>query len=726
MAKTDLSSALTYLGQLPDIRFNEVGKVTKELVMMGFDEKTAKMAAMMRFQQHPDVDYLKSAGVNSMQAAKAMFEANMEIGDIVDSLLQIGYTKDDAVEAMSALNLEEGEQSVTEFTDTQDSPNVGDATDDYADEGYEYDDIPPEAIERLISHAAAHDGRLDPATLEEMLSEYDVSPESAQQLSAELFGKTANIKTSVVELAWRDIGLALQDAGIESDQIITILQNNGASEQEAAAAALPREGESQDENEDPGEGPFGAPSDDPEDLDLGASGDFPYGAGMDTDGPGGLNDSLEGAPGPNDFDATGGGYMGAPDDVADGDFFNGESASGGGPAAEGEGGGYYSELAQDYMANDPQMTKGDLVEILKNEGATKQEANQVAEELELGEDSAIRPGVMVRAGNGVGRVTSVWNTMYGKMANVESERDGKEYEYLVDDLTFEGEHKKATADEFMEKIASHLNGEWYDSLATLPDNYRDVYTDRIAASKKLASEIYNRLASTKDIGAMGILTEAQTALANEIQFCQARLADSNFVGEEEYVNTRPQYEFAREAAMGSEMGPGGGESLVLIAEDMEREAAAINWDEMVRVGAVDFVSNISPMLVGDAQEVARMAIDDFGPRVAAVESSKRQLLMGEFLANVETARRAVVADIKTAKDADEKDKEEKYKKNKEEGMKALQEKRDHEQGKDLLNETPRKNKPKGYSPEVDWEDDKDDPAKFSKVNDQFSDEGWLL
>lgn len=734
MAKYDLSSAIDYASQLPEVKYSNIGTLAGQMQLAGFDPKIAKMALMLVFKENPDIKtHLKSGGVNALQAAKALFEANIEFGDILDKLLQMGYLRDEAVDAIKSINLDEGDQDVNKFTE---KPHEDNSYADYADEGYIYDDIPPQAVKELIDFAEENKSNMNPETLRDILEKYDVSQNSISQLNKELFAKEASfeVKKFSVEMSWRDVGLALQDAEVDHDQIITILKENGASDEEAAAAALPREGQESEEDN-----MSGAPSDAPEDLDLGPSGDFPYSAGMDLDGPGGLNDSLEGAPGPNDFSGTGGGYMGAPSDVADGDFFADA------PSGSGSGGGnHFEDMAKDYIAKDPQMTKGDIVELLKNEGADKQEADEVADKLNIEDDPSIRPGVFVRAGVGVGRVSSVWDTMYGKMANVISDKDGMEYEFLVEDIEILDEQKTSSVeDDLFVKITNHLSGDWYDSLEKTSGDYRDTYSSRIKTARSLLSEINTRLATTKDIGEMGLLTEARSAIDNEILFCQAKLTNTDFMGEEEYVNSRPKYEFAREASLGNAIGPGGGESMVLIAEDMEREAAATNWNDLLITDSIEFVNNLSPSLIGDAQEVARIAFSEFAPKVASVEDGKRQDLISEFMKNVEDVRRRVVADSKewdkpwTEKDEskeeepEEDDKEKKdettknnYKKNKEEGMKALQKKRDYQQGKDLSNPPIQKNKPMGYSPKVEYDDD-DDPAKYSKSIEQ-DDEGWLL
>lgn len=855
MAKYDLSSAIDYASQLPELQYNNIGRLTQEMVTAGFDQKVAKTALMLVFKENPQLkQHLKSGGVNALQAAKAMFEANIELGQILDKLLEMGYLKDEAVDAVKSINLDEGDQDVTKFTE---KPHEDNAYADYADVGYVYDDISPKAVRELISFAEENKSNMNPETVRNILEKHDVSQNSISQLNKELFAKEASssifddnqrIKDLIldggmtdpdiravmtgglmetnrpydalfgmitnhlirnpedfvswilenvvgpqnqeimreegdyapnlmieerdvdwqglwnwmldniqdywrekkqqeesrepeydekgnkietiymgadpeyydqyrdwkvsstkysVDLAWRDVGLSLQDAGVDKDQIITILQENGASDEEAHAAALPREGEKDSEEE----GPYGAQSDSPEDLDLGASGDFPYSAGMDIDGPGGLNDSLEGAPGPNDFGGTGGGYMGAPDDVADGDFFA-EAPSGSGS----EGGNFFEDMAKDYIAKDPQMTRGDIVEILKNEGADKQEANEVADKLKVEDDPSIKPGVFVRAGVGVGRVSSVWDTMYGKMANVISDKDGMEYEFLVEDIEIIEQQKTASSqDDLFVKITNHLSGEWYDNISVTKNDYRDTYSSRIKEAKSLLSEINNRLATTKSISEMGTLTEARSAIDNEILFCQAKLTNTDFMGEEEYVESLPKYEFAREASLGNNLGPGGGESMILIADEMEKEAALINWNDVVITDSIEFVNRLSSSIVGDAQEVAKIAFNEFSQKVAFVEDGKRQDLISEFMKNVEDVRRRVVADVKSGEEDEEEFDEESYRKNREESVKALQKKRDHEQGKDIWNEPKRKNKPKGHGPDVD-DDNDDDPARYSGAN----------
>jgi Holliday junction resolvasome RuvABC DNA-binding subunit len=650
MAKKDLSAALSLVMQKPDIKYSNIGNIVTELTRMGFDQKTAKMAVMMAFQEGPEVTYLKSAGVSAQQAAKSMFEANLDLGVILDNLLEMGYTKEESSDAVDMIDTDEGRQTVTDHTDTDGSEDNAFAGVD--DPGYEYDDIPAEAIKKIIETAEQNKDEVTPEFIRTVLDEYsDVSPQSADQLIQELTGRTSSTKVSIVEQSWRELGLMLQKEGVPPDQIINNLKSQGASDEEAQAAALPLEGGPASDNMgEPGmEGPFGAESDNPEDLEMGPGEDFPYGAGMDTEGPGGLNDSLEGAPGPNDFSATGGGYMEAPSDTEDGDFFNEGQDSGQAPDEEGStNDGYWASQGEDYVSNDPQMTKTDLTQILKNEGASDEEAKKVTDRLGLEDDPAINPGTIVRAGGNVGEVTGVWDTLYGKMASVRME-SGSEYEFAVEDVAPVEQDKLATTrDEIFDKVAAHLSGDWYDGLNTLPSNYRDTYSDRMNKARALQSEVNGRLATTKDIGEMGLLGEARSALANEIAFCQTRLASADFVGEEEYVNSLPKYEFAKEASLGYGFGPGGGESMVLIAEEMEKEAAAIDWNELSRTASVEFVGDLSPILIGDGQEVARLASAFISEKVAALPVEKALEVANDFLANVEKVRRSMVIQMRTA------------------------------------------------------------------------------
>lgn len=655
MAKTDLSAAVALVQQRPDVKYSNIGNIVRELTQMGFDPKTAKMAVMMVFQEGPEVNYLKSAGVTALQAAKVMFNTNIDLGQILDALLEMGYTREDASNAIDMLNTDEGSQSVTQHTDVSEGDDNAFA--DYADPGYKYDDLPPQALEEVIKHAEADRDNFDSSSIRGILDKYNVSSQTIQQLINELFGgKTSSVEKVSVELSWRELGLTLQDKGIPQDQIIEELKREGASDEEAHAASLPREqGAPQT---DGGEYPaadldgMGAPSDDPEDLEMGPSGDFPYSAGMgDEDGPGGINDSLEGAPGPNDFDATGGGFIGGPEDTEDGQFFTEGQDSGQAPEMDmgsGQDVGYWSDRGQNFVSNDPQMTKTDLVQILQNEGASEEEANQVAENLELEDDPAISPGTIVRASGNTGEVTGIWDTLYGKMASVKLENGG-EYEFPLEDIKRVEQDKLATTrDELLEKIAEHLSGDWYDALETLPTDYRNTYSERIKAATKLQREVHNRISTTKDVGEMGLLGEAKVALANEIVFCQTRLASADFVGEEEYVNSLPKYEFGKDAALGSGFGPGGGESIVLIAAEMEEELEATDWNEFSRIASVEFVSEVSPSLIGDAQEVARLATVYVSPKVSMLSPEKALEVANDFLANVEKVRRSFAIQMRTA------------------------------------------------------------------------------
>ena len=642
MAKKDFSAALDLVRQRSEIKYSNIGNIVAELTRLGFDQKTAKMAVMMAFQDSPDVKYLKSAGVTALQAAKSMFAVNIDLGTILDDLIEMGFTKDEASHAIDMVNTDEGSQTVTDHTDVD-----GDQDDAFAgvdDPGYEYDDVPSEAIQEILDIAEENRDEVTPDSVRKILDKYDVSSQSIDQLTQDLLGRTSSTKTALVELAWRDVGLKMLDNGISEEQVINELKRQGASDEEAQAAALPREGGPALDNMGDPEGPFGAESDDPEDLEMGPSEDFPYSAGMDTEGPGGLNDSLEG-PSYDSTQGAGSGFM----DASKGDQFFNEGQDSGQAPDEGSGNeSYWTGQGEKYVSNDPQMTRTDLKQILNNEGASDEEAKKVTDKLGLEDDPAINPGTIVRAGGTVGEVTGLWDTLYGKMASVRMESGG-EYEFAIEDIAPVEQDKLAvTRDKIFDKVATHLSGDWYDGLETLPSDYRDTYSDRMNKARKLQSEVNNRLATTKDIGEMGLLGEARSALANEIVFCQTRLASADFVGEEEYVNSLPKYEFAKEASLGHGFGPGGGESMVLIAEEMEREAAAIDWNELSRTASVEFVGDLSPILIGDGQEVARLASTFISDKVAALPASKAQEVASDFLANVEKVRRSMVIQMRTA------------------------------------------------------------------------------
>jgi len=131
MAKYDLSSAINYASQLPEIKYSNIGTISNDMVAAGFDPKIAKMALMLVFKENPQIkEHLKSAGVNALQAAKAMYEANVEMGQILDKLLEMGYLRDEAVDAIKSINLDEGDQEVNKFTE---KPHEDNSYADYAD-----------------------------------------------------------------------------------------------------------------------------------------------------------------------------------------------------------------------------------------------------------------------------------------------------------------------------------------------------------------------------------------------------------------------------------------------------------------------------------------------------------------------------------------------------------------------------------------------------------------
>ena len=60
MAKYDLSSAINYASQLPEVKYSNIGTLAGQMESVGFDPKIAKMALMLVFKENPDLkNYLK-------------------------------------------------------------------------------------------------------------------------------------------------------------------------------------------------------------------------------------------------------------------------------------------------------------------------------------------------------------------------------------------------------------------------------------------------------------------------------------------------------------------------------------------------------------------------------------------------------------------------------------------------------------------------------------------
>jgi hypothetical protein len=142
---------------------------------------------------------------------------------------------------------------------------------------------------------------------------------------------------------------------------------------------------------------------------------------------------------------------------------------------------------------------------------------------------------------------------------------------------------------------------------------------------------------------------------------------------------------------------------------MEEQLEATDWNEFARIASVEFVSEVSPNLVGDAQEVAKLAMTYVSPKVSMLSPDKALQVANDFLANVEKVRRSMVSALRTAENEKE-----------DEDISMESEDKESESDSNLF-ET--------IDEIDDMQEDADGEEGTSnkkKSNTEISDEGWLL
>lgn len=621
MARRDLSAALEYIQDINIIYPNLLkmyGAANRALSQEGFDPDIIRMALSVYSSQHPDVKVLRTAKLNPNQVAQIGMDSGLSLEDNFDILNKL-FGKDEASHAIDGLSTEPEDHPIGDFKDIPNETPSAIPLDHNLEDNFS--DIPLDALNHLSDYLDIN-ANVSEDDIKEFLQEFGIANQAIDRLNQALFKTAAGYPDNNAD--WRTLGQELLKRIQDPDRIKIILEQNGATEEEAAAALVPGKDESLEDT---------TPS---SPLDGSEEGFDPNSMGPEGDG-GGLPD----IPGM---------------DVEDGDFFGqdpeGENPTQ--PSLVNENGQDVIEMnemdpnsldaqAQKIVGSDPQMSKDELLAILKEKGADPEEAIQVADNLIIQEDDSIQPGTIVRTPDSkVGAVSAVWDTLFGKMASVEF-GNNRIAEYIFEDL-------QKTNDAFVVDSSNDL----LDRVSSFADETKLEQGDlkeRIAKAEKLIREISHELMSqSKKISSTyaRLLVDYRDLFKEEVTRLKQGQVSFMSQDEKDYINSRPKYKFMAGVVAGNEMGPGGAEGFLMAAEEVEAHLASIDWNKEVISGAVDFVSGIHPRLIGDVTQVHRMATDHFAPKIAYFSLEKGQQLLSKFLENVEVARRRMTIEHRQA------------------------------------------------------------------------------
>jgi hypothetical protein len=296
--------------------------------------------------------------------------------------------------------------------------------------------------------------------------------------------------------------------------------------------------------------------------------------------------------------------------------------------------------AQELVANDPMMTPEEIMEILQGEGASPEEA-QAAADAAAGGGEPLGVGDMASTPRGAARIAHIHETLSGDL-----------YQVVHADNTIgwygEGaisryKPEKTSSNNLWAKIASHMEEEWYTEMKVRPTALKSGYEQRIEASEALRQDV---LAAMKTAAPEDEteLARVEHALANEIDYCKAKVANSFNDAEAEYLVNLPTFD-EHAAHQGSSWGPDGG-AFAIAAAEAERDFADIDWNYEVTAGADLFVEDVAPNLIADSGEVRRMAARYITAKTAPLQAKDREPLVKQFVQNVERARKAAAIEAR--------------------------------------------------------------------------------
>lgn len=305
------------------------------------------------------------------------------------------------------------------------------------------------------------------------------------------------------------------------------------------------------------------------------------------------------------------------------------------------GGSEWDAIAQEYVAQDPAMTPEALMEILQGEGASPEEAQAAADAALGGAEFEPQPEDVVQTPKGAARVARVHETLQGKLYQVISSDDSVEW-YGENAISKYTPQKTASTGSIWQKIAAHMEEEWYTERKKLPVALKAGYEARLAQTLELRKQVQAAIVAGAEDEVE--LAKIDHALENEECHCKDKLKTAFSEDEAEYLVNLPTYSEGV-AHGGSQWGPGGS-VIAHAAAEAERAIAAIDWKHEATAGADIFVEDISSNLISDAGEVRRMAGRHIAAKTAALPDEQRRGIVNQFMQNVERARKAAAIEAR--------------------------------------------------------------------------------
>lgn len=621
-----------------EIKYSNMGALVKSLVQQGFTEDVARQAVQLEMRKRgPEVSMLQSfAGVDVEQAVKMLFfNSDMSLGEVWDALKHKGISDDEISAAIDRVDADEVDNAeVGGFRDIDEEGNP--IRDHNVGSIDEMDDSAFDVVERALRH----NPHLSQKEIADLLTKVGVPADAIRAFIRELFMEHHEPKTAAGApiVHFDDIAQILHEHQIPDEKIENVLRDNGATDAEAAHAVNRLE----KANDLSDEGSMDNPAIDPTDPSLAGEGSDPG------DGSGGMISEDVGGVGPlGDDSGTGVGGMGTEESgYADGAPMGMDQLGDSNPVepdptdpAE-EPVSEAQNVANKYIAADPNMTGDQLAQLLITQGYGIQEAKQVANEMNLSDGpEALRAGASVSYKGVNTKVAAISSSLYGEVAILADGRTA-----FVDDedlvvVTEKVASVEVTMASLLEEVKAFNEGTYAYEESDLLRKATEAKTllDKMASYKpqNVAEEVELR----KEYG------QLQTAAK-----VFAKAASDRSEETQEYLASQPQYKVAAQIVEGYEFGPGGGDAIHMAAAELEEERAAIDWNKFATVEGVNFVEQHPEYLSSDA-DMRKAANSHVSSHIAHLEGDKKEEVRNTFLAIVEKTRRMTVRELGREKKA---------------------------------------------------------------------------
>lgn len=611
MGRASLSSALAFLSQI-DVNFTNLGKIVEELVEHGFDVNTAKTATGLALRNGSEMKMLKSAASLS-DVLKAVYNSSpdVDMAQVYDAASHQGIDPDEAIKSIDPSN------PSIEVDSPDDDQGIYHG--DESDEEPNFNNLSDEALRQAEEVIQINPGINGPE-LAQTLERSGADPQEIRTIVKYLF-KESKVVVSDTDISALDAAAIFQHVKADPEVIFSSLEQLGYTPEDIqhAFSTLHIKTDSEEEESQIG-APPGAEDDvnSPSDPSMGIDDTFGGGGGTGTDETG----MAVGDPGMEDMSSM--------------DLNNVEQD----PATETEvrpGETDWDDVAAGYASatQDPQ----ELASILRGLGAPDSTAREVAFRMNT-QDDTIRPGASVVYKNQPFKVAAMSTSLYGDVVVLENGPSVlMDDENLHLDTTKVASVEEKSLNEVLDKVSSFYNEEYL---------YQE---DSLNAMASKAEDLVGRLASydAKTQGESLVVAEKVRELNYAIKtFKEA----SEKVSEENraYQDSLPKYQAAAFVVKGNETGPGGGDAISLVAQDLEKERDSIDWNSVVTVEAANVVEENLGLIssTGDMRKAASRYIQ---ARTSHLESENKDKVVNAFLANVEKARRMAVKELTQVKEA---------------------------------------------------------------------------